>query len=397
MTARIAKPVLALALFLAIPAFSYADFTRIEKMFGKNDAALVTAPDGKVCFSKNAGRKLVPASTLKLLTALAAIHYLGPDFRFKTEFFLDKNGNLKIRGYGDPLLISEVLDEIATVMSGKLARYNDLIIDDSWFLPITVPGASPTFQPYDAPLGALRVNFNTVNFKMKKGVYVSAEPQTPLLPLVLGEIRKSGHLSARIALSEENDLPLRYSGAMFKNFFDRRGIKSEGAVRRGAICDTDELVLRYTSRFSLDAVISKLLTFSNNFIANQLFVATGAKVSGPPGTLEKGIRAADRFMNAVLKTGDINVVEGSGISRKNRICPNDMDRILEKFEPHRKLMPRKDADWYKSGTLSGVNTRAGYMDLGKGGVYRYSVMFNSPGKSAEKTVEKIIGVLKSNQ
>ena len=50
---------------------------------------------------------LVPASVLKYATALAALHYLGPDFSYSTEFYLDENHSLIIKGSGDPYLVSE--------------------------------------------------------------------------------------------------------------------------------------------------------------------------------------------------------------------------------------------------------------------------------------------------
>jgi len=142
-----------------------------ENLIGKHDAMLITAPDGKIIFSKNAEKTLIPASTLKIFTALVALHYLGPDYRFTTEFYLDSDTNLKIKGYGDPLLISEVLLEISRKVGTKIKKVSDIVLDDSYFTqPLTIPGVSSSTQPYDAPNGALCVNFNTVNFKQAKGI-----------------------------------------------------------------------------------------------------------------------------------------------------------------------------------------------------------------------------------
>ena len=114
------------------------------------------------------------------------MHYLGPEHRFRTEFFIDNNSNLKIKGFGDPLLISEIVRKISHLLATLLSQstiINDLIVDDSYFnQPLTIPGISSSSQPYDAPNGALCVNFNTVFFKHTESGYISAEPQTPLLP-----------------------------------------------------------------------------------------------------------------------------------------------------------------------------------------------------------------------
>ena len=92
------------------PHSSYAgNLDVLHNLTGNTDAVLVSDSHGRTLFSKNADHRLVPASTLKILTALAALHYLGPDHRFITEFYMDHNNNLFVKGYGDPLLISEVI------------------------------------------------------------------------------------------------------------------------------------------------------------------------------------------------------------------------------------------------------------------------------------------------
>ena len=96
------------------------DRQKLEKHIGDKDSVLVGHSSGRILFSKNAKKILVPASILKILTALVALDYLGPDFRFKTEFYIDSEKNLKIKGYGDPLLISEVLTEIAASLSNRI-------------------------------------------------------------------------------------------------------------------------------------------------------------------------------------------------------------------------------------------------------------------------------------
>ena len=98
-----------LAGLLLAPGLPAATLEGLKTLIGPEDAALVTAPDGRVLLAANADRQLVPASILKVLTALSALHYLGPDFRFQTDFYLDGDDNLIVRGSGDPLLVSEVL------------------------------------------------------------------------------------------------------------------------------------------------------------------------------------------------------------------------------------------------------------------------------------------------
>jgi len=361
----------------------------ILALIGPKDAILVTAPDGSVIFAANETGKQIPASTLKLLTSLVALHYLGPGYQFSTDFFMDEKQNLKIRGYGDPLLISEIIDDIGQKLAQDLSTINDIIIDDTYFSqPILIPGRSVSRNPYDAPNGALCVNFNTVKFKKDStGRYVSAEPQTPLLPFVLPKIRASGINADRIVLSHHHSENVLYAGHLFLHFLKQHGIRCRGTVRTGKLTpETDRLVLHYISRFTLEDVIVRLLKHSNNYTANQLLIAVGARVHGPPGTLSKGVQAGLAYAEKVLAIKEIRLVEGSGISRQNRISARDMVRVLAAFEPYRHLMSHEGSEYFKTGSLNGIRTRAGYIERAEGDVYRFVVMMNTPGKSAERVV-----------
>ena len=372
----------------------------LQQLSGDTDGVLVTGPKGAILFEKNADKKLIPASILKILTSLAALHYMGPNYRFSTEFYLDKNNNLKIKGYGDPLLISEILAEIAESLAEKFNAVEDLVLDDTYFLkPIVIPGVSPSYQPYDAPNGALCVNFNTVYFKRSsKETFVSAEPQTPLLPFVLPHLRSSALNQERIILSPKKNEATLYAGHLFRYFLNKNGIKTNGIIRRGRVQkNTDRLIFRYYSRFSLRQNIAKLLEYSNNFIANQLLITSGAVLYNPPGTLEKGVRAVLDFSKKELDTDDFFYVEGSGISRKNRVSARTMIRVLDKFEPYHHLLRKKGSIYYKSGNLKGISTRAGYIKNEKGKLYRFAVLNNTSGKSADIMLKEIRSLVLSQQ
>ena len=356
----------------------------------------MTGPDGSVILAAKETAKRIPASTLKLFTSLVALHYLGPSYRFSTDFFLDKNQNLKIRGYGDPLLISEIIDDISQKLNRTLSGINDIVLDDTYFSqPILIPGRSISQQPYDSPNGALCVNFNTVKFKKNSaGRYVSAEPQTPLLPFVRSKIRASGINAGRIVLSHQHGENVLYAGHLFIHFLNQQGIQCRGSVRTGNITpETDQLILRYASPFTLEDIILKLLRHSNNYMANQLLIASGTRIHGPPGNLQKGVQAALAYASDVLEIKELHLSEGSGISRQNRISARDMIQVLAAFEPNRHLMMHTGREYFKTGSLNGIRTRAGYIERAEGGRYRFAVMMNTPGKSAERVVRLLLNRL----
>ena len=382
--------------FLANRSLSTEKPLKFNNISKKNDAALISDSKGKILLSINADQKLIPASILKLLTALTAFHYLGTDYRFVTEFYIDDNMNLKIKGYGDPLLTSKIVKEISETLKTGLtvtgATINDIILDDSYFADrIKIPGRSISSEPYDAPNGALCVNFNTVFFKRAaKGSFISAEPETPLLPFVLKKINRSGMNNGRIVISHLKKENILYAGHMFQYFMTKHEIKIKGKVCIGKIdTEKDRLILRYYSKFTIKQVVSKLLEFSNNFIANQILIAVGADVYGTPGTLQKGIKAMLSYADEQLKIDNINIVEGSGISRKNRISARDMLKITEEFKHYRNLMRHSENEYFKTGTLQGISTRAGYLVNQEGSLFSFIIMINTQGKSAKTIMKKI--------
>jgi len=363
---------------------------------GKKDAVAVANPKGDILFSKNADQKLIPASTLKILTALTAIHYLSKDYQYKTEFFLDRQLNLKVKGYGDPLLISEVLIQIAKTLAVDLKRINDIILDDSYFVkPLTIPGISESSEPYDAPNGALCANFNTVNFqRTKKGSYISAEPQTPLLPFTANKIKGSNVYQGRVVLTHKNKEATLYVGHLLAYFLKNEGIQCLGKITTGTVdASNDKHIYTYVSQYTLEQILVELFEYSNNFTANQLLITAGAKAYGPPGSLEKGIQAVNSYTRNRLNLNDIDIIEGSGISRKNKASANDMMKILLKFKPYYYLMRYENNEYYKTGTLKGIRTRAGYIEDKKTELYPFVVLINTPGKSTHTIMKQLIRYL----
>ncbi len=384
---------------LSVAAILHAqELAELNRFIGKNDSILVADAKGHIVLAKNVNEKRIPASILKIFTSLVALHYLGDDYRFPTEFYLDKQSNLKIKGYGDPLLISEVISKISQVLAVLLKNtqpLNDLVLDDSYFQqPLTIPGITSSAQPYDAPNGALCVNFNTVSFKRTSQGYVSAEPQTPLLPLAIKKIKASGLNQGRIVFSHNKNEITLYAGKLFQYFLEKQGLRFNGKVKLGRINEKiDRLIFRYDSSSSLQEIVVKLLEHSNNFTTNQLLIATGAKIIGSPGTLAKGVAIASDYAKEMLDIENMTIVEGSGISRDNRVSAVQMLQVLQEFLPYHYLMRREGREFYKTGTLYGISTRAGYIKRTDGEFYRYVIMFNTPGKSTDSLILRLLRIL----
>lgn len=379
-------------LFLNSNTAASNPFNGLAKLIGNKDAIVVADPEGCILFSKNASKKLIPASTLKILTALVAIHHLGIDYHFKTDCYIDEQSNLKVKGYGDPFLVSETLIDIAKRLSVNVKSINDIILDDSYFhQPLTIPGITESSEPYDAPNGALCANFNTVNFRMdKKGRYISAEPQTPLLPFAIKRIKQSKIYRGRIVLTHKKKEATLYVGHLLAYFLKKEGIQHSGKIRTGTVnSNTDKCIYTHVSPYTLEQLLTELLEYSNNFMANQLLISTGATQYGPPGSLEKGVRALNAYAKYKLNIDAINIIEGSGISKDNKISANNMMHVLLRFKPYSYLLRYDKSEYYKTGTLNGIRTRAGYIETEDNKLYPFIVLMNTPGKSTQPIMKRL--------
>ena len=388
-----------LLIFLSMGLFSpsVAHSNSISSLLGKDDAVYVTNNKNKTIYSINSDQHKVPASILKILTSLSALHYLGEDYRFKTEFYVNKGNDLIIKGYGDPFLISETISKIANeIKIWKLLKnhqINNIILDHTFFEAESVPGAiQDSAEPYDAQTGALCANFNTVNFYYDTlGEIKSAEEQTPLLPFTIKQIKKSGLRKGRIVLSK-NEQNL-YPGYLLQYFLAKQGIQINGSIKTGAITpSSDRLIYSHLSTYTVAELIQQLLEYSNNFIANQLFLAIGAKEYGSPATFNKGIKAVRKYTDSLSAKDKLisnyYLIEGSGLSRENRITAQAMDAVLKHFMPYRHLLRKGENELYKTGTLTGISTRAGYIPCNNK-FYRYVIICNTPGLSSKMILENI--------
>jgi len=375
---------LLLTLFLLIiPVTVFAwkqDFVRALK----NGGAYVESERGTVLFDYQSQKHFMPASTIKIATAACAIQQLGLDYRFSTDFFLTPNKELLIRGYGDPFLISEEINLIAKELIKRgLRTVNGIILDPSYFDPgLKLDGRSASLNPYDALNGALVANFNTVYvLKDKSGQIESAEPQTPLTPIAHEVAKNSPIGKHRVNLGTDPETSSRYVGELLASFLKRYAVDIPPNIPI-RIEETEKklkLFYRHRSSKSLVEVIRGLLKFSTNFMANQLYLVMGANKFAAPATLDKAQKVFQDCLQNHIGWSDFVVIEGAGLSRHNRVTARQMMQLLRKFQKHRNLLPlEKKVFRAKTGTLTGVNTLAGYFSRDNGELIRFVLLVNSP-------------------
>ncbi len=384
-----------IALHFAAPSLA-ASSRALQKQLDTliDNGGYILSRNNRVIIAHKPDTLFSPASIWKIATSAEALHILGRNYRFPTDFYLDSSNNLYIKGHGDPLLISEEISDIAVLFKENgLTSINNIYLDDTDFqLESRGSGAGTSLNPYDAADNALAVNFNTIFIDKKKdGSITSAEPQTPFLPLMLEKGRNLKPGRHRITIAHRGAESLRLAGELFRAILAQQDIRCSGTISPGKVPMNLVIFQRHYS-IKLDEIIRQMLLYSNNFMANQLFLACGAKAEGIPATWEKGKKTLNNFLldEIGLNKGNCRVEEGSGLSRKNKISLRAMLKVLDYFKDNRGLLERKNGLLLKSGTLSNVFSYAGYFST-PGNLDSFVIILNQNTNNRDKILSLITG------
>jgi D-alanyl-D-alanine carboxypeptidase len=150
---------------------------------------------GETLYTRDAERVLIPASNMKLLVSAAALHRLGPDYRFRTRVWMrgtllpdgTLQGDLILQGLGDATLEMRGLETLAQQVrqAGVQRVQGYLLYDDSWLDAERYGfGWSSDDEPfgYQAQMSALCAERNAVRLYAKPATQVGQPAQLRLEP-----------------------------------------------------------------------------------------------------------------------------------------------------------------------------------------------------------------------
>jgi D-alanyl-D-alanine carboxypeptidase/D-alanyl-D-alanine-endopeptidase (penicillin-binding protein 4) len=312
-----------------------------------------------------------PASTMKLLTTWTALKLLGPSYTWKTESWLRGTlqdgvltGDLVLKGYGDPFLTDESFREMLhdLQLKGLKEIHGNLVVDNSFFsLPAQDPAAfdGEKSMVYNALPSALMYNFQSTRFLLapdetNQRVDISIFPSIPglqvdnQLKLSQGGCTKGNYKPGVNLMGSVVKIAGSYATGCGKNFILRvlstpeenvfnafrdvwhsLGGVFDGKLQTGQVQPTDVLLHSHESR-TLGEQIRFINKWSNNVMARQLFLSTGAQIGGEPATLEKGRAAVmDVLQKAGIDTTGMSLENGSGLSRQERVSARQLGQLLE--------------------------------------------------------------------
>ena len=167
---------------------------------------------------------------------------------------------------------------------------------------------------------------------------------------------------------------MRYAGELLAAFIKRAGGSVEGEISTGPVPEGLEPVYVHRQSRALSEILSQMLIGSNNYIANQVFLEVGAHRLGGPVSLRKSLQVAREIFAEHDIDGAIDLAEGSGISRDNQFTARGLATLLHQFAPNADLLRRtRGGSRYKTGTIPGVRTLAGYANTAGNGQVRFVI------------------------
>lgn len=344
---------------------------------GKTGVAVIDAATGSELYQRKGSQAIMPASNTKILTAAAAMHTLGPDYRFKTEAIKRAkvtgstlNGRLYLKGYGDPTARQSDYASLAKKVraAGIKTVTGKLVVDASYFDSVRY---NPTWRTsyadeyYAAPISALTLAPNadydsgTVIVKYRAGKvgkkatitttpaaaksYLSIKNLTTTgakgswatvsvgrshgsgTITVRGRVPSGGSGSALITVRR----PDLYAAAIFRAELKKAGVTVRGGTTVLATPASKRTVLATDHSMRLSELLVPFMKLSNNMHAEALTKAMGAKRSGAPGTWSKGLAATRAYLTARQVPMDgVSLSDGSGLTRANTLTPRAVGKLL---------------------------------------------------------------------
>jgi D-alanyl-D-alanine carboxypeptidase/D-alanyl-D-alanine-endopeptidase (penicillin-binding protein 4) len=302
---------LAAMLGAALPPAATGDGVGIE---------VADAGTGQVLYSANAGTPVTPASTTKVVTAVAALAALGPDARFTTTV-RQVGDTVVLVGGGDPTLAVNEYPSSDYPRPATLAQL-----------------AAGTARALKARGNrSVRLGYDTALFSgpdMAQGWTDSLISTGNVTPIVALEADQ-GRLTPGGALEDSDDAvnfrprttdPAGLTVAAFAALLAKDGITVTGPPAETA-ASASAPVLASVSSPPLAAMADQMLQESNNVIAENL-ARHVAIALGLPATFVGAAAAGLAELRRLGITTPISLVDGSGLSSQDAIAPETLIRVL---------------------------------------------------------------------
>ena len=248
----------------------------------------IDAATGEVLSEHDSTRRMLPASNMKIVTAVTALAALGADHRFTTRVRAGATaGEVILEGGGDPLLSTKELRQLATQTAATLPEGTPvtLYVDDNLF---PADGRGPGWT-------------------------------TGYIPSVVSSV----HSLAR--LWDYSTDPSANAAAVFAKKLRAKGfpVTIAGAGEAG-----EAPVIAETKGHTVDEAVRIMLRISENNVAEVLYRQV-ALAAGQPGDWRGARTAAEQVLTGLgIDTSRTRILDGSGLSRRDRVTPQFLVDVL---------------------------------------------------------------------
>jgi D-alanyl-D-alanine carboxypeptidase/D-alanyl-D-alanine-endopeptidase (penicillin-binding protein 4) len=267
----------------------------------RSGALAVDLATGRPVYAHNLRLPLIPASNEKLAVTYAALLALGPTFRFETEVLGEGElegtiwrGDIALKGYGDPTLSSLHLHALASQLRAQgITRVDGRVLGDESFFDArrTAPG-------------------------WKSWFFINESP--PLSALTVDRARFQGRVTREPALA---------AALTFRQALRTAGISVAGRALSGQAGE-EAFPLATVASVPLQQILRFMNRESDNFTAELILKQLGTHLSDQ-GTTHAGSAVVREILaEHEIPLGGVRIVDGSGLSRLNRLTANTLVAML---------------------------------------------------------------------
>ncbi len=417
---------------------------RIDKLINKIPKGTIAAVEiidaatGESIYENEATTHVIPASNAKLFSTATALSLMGVSYEFETRILTeDKNiadniidGNLYLQGLGNSLFSDKELDDFVNELKKLNIKEirgdiigDDSIWDNNYFRQDWIEGEVANVSVPAVSALVLNRNMLTLNIsgssKIKNRAIVSLDLDNDFIDIqnscvtvkrkgtpsavlklnngkftlnVTGKIGRNLHKSISVKVNN----PAFYAATVLYTKIKKAGIEISGKLKEGITADNATTIKKYI--LPLIDVVNLVNKRSDNFLAECLFKSIGAYNTMKQGNAFYSTQAINQFINEQdIYNDDVEIVDGSGISRSNNVTVKTMAQLLYNIYNNKKIfdvyknslavsglegtLRRRMKNGYegkfygKTGTLNGVSSLTGFYEIEEGRYYIISMVF----------------------
>lgn len=369
----------------------------------------IDADTGEILAQSSADQVFMPASALKLITAIVALDRLGPDHRFETALLTSGrvsegvlNGDIVLRGGGDVELDLDDLMGMALALRAKGVREvgGSFVIDDDAFLRLPqINPDQPVEAPYNAGIGPLSLAFGRVSLLPGDAGGYFANP--PLAERSVAWSIVTDREPSRALALPVRDVGL-HAALTLARMLEELGIDAPDPTR--ASPEAQPRLLHAVMSKPIGDLVEDMLVYSNNQLAETIGLAVNAEIGEQPQSLAESVELMVLDLQSRLAEtdwSDFRAGNHSGLDPTARMTPMQLASVLTYgLETHglpsflpanawsgslkKRLVEqgRLQRVWAKTGSLDFATVLAGYLTQKDGGLVIFVMMSDDPPRRA---------------